>query len=51
MCNYYILDECSDLAGDIIYLAAKFIPHKKVGQALKEDHNVHATMAKADDCR
>ncbi|XP_049329401.1 uncharacterized protein LOC125794041 [Astyanax mexicanus] len=30
---------------------AKFIPQKKVGQALLEDGNVHEGMAKTEDCR
>lgn len=46
-----ILDECSDLAGDIMHLATKFIPQKKVGEALLEEGNVHAAMAKTEDCR
>lgn len=49
--NNYILDECRDLADDIMYLATKFIPHKRVGQAVLEEGNVHANMAKTEDCR
>lgn len=49
--NSYILDECSDLAGDIMYLAAKFIPQKNVAQALLEEGNVHAALARTEDCR
>lgn len=49
--NDYILDECSDLASDLMYLAAKFIPQKKVAQALLDEGNVHAAMAKTEDCR
>ncbi|XP_048860349.1 uncharacterized protein LOC125727571 [Brienomyrus brachyistius] len=50
-CSKLCEDECSDLAGDIMYLAAKFIPKEKVGRALLEDGNVHAAMAKIEDCR
>ncbi|XP_076833502.1 transcription factor AP-2-epsilon-like [Brachyhypopomus gauderio] len=50
-CSKLCEDECSDLAGDIMYLATKFIPQKKVGQALMESGNVHAAMAKTEDCR
>ncbi|XP_036421581.1 uncharacterized protein LOC118804846 isoform X3 [Colossoma macropomum] len=50
-CSKLCEDECNDLAGDIMYLAAKFIPQKRVGQALMEDGNVHAAMAKTEDCR
>lgn len=46
-----ILDECKDLAGDIMFLAAKFIPQKRVGEALLEEGNVHAAMVKTKDCR
>lgn len=31
---------------DLMYLAAKFIPQKKVAQALLDEGNVHAAMAK-----
>ncbi|KAK7130330.1 hypothetical protein R3I94_008874 [Phoxinus phoxinus] len=34
-----------------MYLATKFIPQKKVGQAMLEEGNVHVTMAKTEDCR
>ncbi|XP_049341842.1 uncharacterized protein LOC103040397 isoform X2 [Astyanax mexicanus] len=51
LCSKLCEDECRDLADDITYLAAKFIPQKKVGQALLEDGNVHEGMAKTEDCR
>ncbi|XP_067309063.1 uncharacterized protein [Pseudorasbora parva] len=50
-CSKLCEDECSDLAGDIMHLATKFIPQKKVGEALLEEGNVHAAMAKTEDCR
>ncbi|XP_016115152.1 uncharacterized protein [Sinocyclocheilus grahami] len=45
------LDECSDLAGDIMYLATKFIPQKKVAEGLLEEGNVNEAMFKTEDCR
>nr|XP_055041849.1 uncharacterized protein LOC129429302 isoform X1 [Misgurnus anguillicaudatus]XP_055046709.1 uncharacterized protein LOC129432363 isoform X1 [Misgurnus anguillicaudatus] len=50
-CSKLCEDECSDLAGDLTYLAAKFIPQKKVAQALLEEGNLHTAMAKTEDCR
>ncbi|XP_050961128.1 uncharacterized protein LOC127162371 [Labeo rohita] len=50
-CSKLCEDECSDLAGDIMYLAAKFIPQKNVAQALLEEGNVHAALARTEDCR
>lgn len=46
-----ILDECKDLAGDVMFLATKFIPQKRVGEALLEEGNVHAAIVKTEDCR
>ncbi|XP_073714930.1 uncharacterized protein [Misgurnus anguillicaudatus] len=50
-CSKLCEDECSDLAGDLTYLAAKFIPQKKVAQALLEEGNLHTAMAKTEECR
>ncbi|KAJ7998371.1 hypothetical protein DPEC_G00222000 [Dallia pectoralis] len=50
-CSKLCEDECRDLAGDLMYLATKFIPQKRVGQAMLEEGDVHATMAKTEDCR
>ncbi|KAL1252665.1 hypothetical protein QQF64_017358 [Cirrhinus molitorella] len=50
-CSKLCEDECSDLAGDIMYLAAKFIPQKTVAQDLLEEGNVHAALARTEDWR
>ncbi|XP_026117588.1 uncharacterized protein LOC113096419 [Carassius auratus] len=50
-CSKLCEDECKDLAGDIMFLAAKFIPQKRVGEALLKEGNVHAAMVKTEDCR
>ncbi|KAL1022306.1 hypothetical protein UPYG_G00024940 [Umbra pygmaea] len=34
-----------------MYLATKFIPQKRVNQALLEEGHIHAAMAKTEDCR
>ncbi|KAL7878851.1 hypothetical protein AOLI_G00098250 [Acnodon oligacanthus] len=34
-----------------MYLAAKFIPQKRVGQALTKDDDVYAAMEKIAECR
>ncbi|XP_026056936.1 uncharacterized protein LOC113042352 [Carassius auratus] len=50
-CSKLCEDECRDLAGDIMYLATKFIPQKKVAEALLEEGNVNEAMFKTEDCR
>ncbi|XP_073774433.1 uncharacterized protein isoform X2 [Danio rerio] len=49
-CSKLCEDECSDLADDLMYLAAKTIPQKRVAQALPEEGNVHAALARTEDC-
>ncbi|XP_048021685.1 uncharacterized protein LOC125252425 isoform X2 [Megalobrama amblycephala] len=50
-CSKLCEDECKDLAGDVMFLATKFIPQKRVGEALLEEGNVHAAIVKTEDCR
>ncbi|XP_073685766.1 uncharacterized protein [Garra rufa] len=50
-CSKLCEDECSDLAGDVMHLAAKFIPQKRVAQDLLEEGDVHAALARTEDCR
>ncbi|KAI7793435.1 hypothetical protein IRJ41_017307, partial [Triplophysa rosa] len=44
-------DECSELVSDVMFLAAKFTPQKKVVQEMCDNKDIHDSISKAEACR
>ncbi|KAA0701534.1 hypothetical protein E1301_Tti023673 [Triplophysa tibetana] len=51
LCTKLCEDECSELVSDVMFLAAKFMPQKKVVQEMCENEDIHDSISKAESCR
>ncbi|XP_065126017.1 uncharacterized protein [Paramisgurnus dabryanus] len=51
LCSKLYEDECSELVSDVMFLAAKFTPQRKVVQEMCENEDVHDAISKTEACR